>query len=366
MAKNKHKRDGDKQKDFDNKQRWNEKKQKNFGFKQKQNKKQPDLFFELKRKFVLNSLFSSTLALGLAFTSIYLLVANYISNRPMDFSFSISQRPFGMIGEQLESDNVGRSVNDFLRAKMREEREASLDALVKTLIITGVGLEIMIVFVAILQAEKSVQPVREAYENQKAFIANASHEIKTPLAVIQANLEAADIQGNHWIDNVQKKVEDITEMNNQLLALTRSEMIESAKKTEVDLGRLTKKTADFYVPKAEEKGLAIRVIEPEKKVKKTIDRAGLEQVLNILIDNAVKYGEMKVEILVGEAGIRVRNDGAKIAKDQIAHVFDRFYQTDKTVEGVGLGLAIAKSVAERNGWKIEVKSGEMVEFFVKF
>ena len=354
--------------------------------RQKRNEESLDLFFELKRKFVISSLFSSTLVLLLTFTSIYFLVANYIKNRPMEFSFSALERPVE-INERFESDNIGGRVDDFLREKMREEREASLDALLRTLVVIGVGLEIMILFVAILLAEKSVQPVREAYENQKMFIANASHEMKTPLAVIQANLEAADIQDNHWINNAMKKVEDAVVLNNQLLMLARSETAPVVKKTEVDLGRLVRKTADFYAPKAKEKGVQITVFDfgieknktkrsdsdsgksvmkkPGKRMKKTLDRAGLEQVLNILIDNAVKYSETKIEIEVDEAGVKVRNDGAKIPPEEIVHVFERFYQTDKTAEGVGLGLAIAKSVAEINGWKIGVKSKEMVEFYVK-
>ncbi|MDO5480742.1 MAG: HAMP domain-containing sensor histidine kinase [Candidatus Saccharibacteria bacterium] len=332
--------------------------------KRKKRDKTHDLFYDLKRKFVLNSVFASTLVLTVALASIYFLISNYILSRPMNFSFSISQQPPEMPFEQLPSDNLGHSVDDFLKIKMREDREASLDALMQTLVITGIGLEIMIIFASIIQADKSVQPVREAYENQKAFIANASHEIKTPLAVIQANLEAADIQGNHWIDNVQKKVEDITELNNQLLMLARSEEIGPVKKTGVNLMALIRETANFYEPKADQKGIKL-TITGDDNIKKSVNEPGLKQLLNILIDNAIKYGKSKVEITVSETGIRIKNDGKKIEPEKLAHIFERFYQTDKTSDGVGLGLAIAKSLANRNGWKISVKSEKLTEFTLR-
>ena len=353
----------EKQKRYNSNQKQHKNKQSQNKSNQKHNKNR-DLFYDLKRKFVLNSVFASTLVLVVALASIYFLISNYILSRPMDFSFSNSQLPPEMTAEQLPSDNLGHRVDDFLRIKMREDREASLDALMQTLVITGIGLEIVIVFFSIIQADKSVQPVREAYENQKAFIANASHEIKTPLAVIQANLEAADIKGNHWIDNVQKKVEDITELNNQLLMLARSEEIAPVKKTEVDLMALVRETANFYEPRANQKGTKISIT-GNNKTKKFVNEIGLKQLLNILIDNATKYSKSKVEITVSETEIRVRNDGKKIEPEKLTHIFERFYQTDKTSEGVGLGLAIAKSLANRNGWKISAKSEKLTEFTLK-
>ena len=439
-------------------------------------KKSPDMFRDLKRHFVFNSMFASTVVLIAAFSAIYILVSQFMINRKpvsVDITVEQFQPPTALTspaptsesapennmqnnsratdqdessesapgntgaaqGSEKSSENAtsesaptenhafNENIRDYLSARLSEERDASLKTLLETLIITGLILEALIFVISLYQAEQSIRPIRKAYKDQKAFIANASHEIKTPLAVIQANLEAADIHGNHWLDNVQEKVDDITDLNNQLLALARFDSIDQeVKKTNVNIFRLTKDTADFYIPKAREKGITITVapegkadkknrksaephdentkshnesIEAQRKdmrphnestksqptnspenapvktdaptIKKHLDRSTLKQLLNILIDNAVKYGKSEIKITVSSSAIKITNDGATIAKEDLKTVFERFYQTDKSSSGVGLGLAIAKSLADRNGWKLSAASDETTTTFtVKF
>ena len=84
--------------------------------------------------------------------------------------------------------------------------------------------------------------------------------------------------------------------------------------------------------------------------------SSLFQLLNILIDNAVKYCDKKITIYVSEKSVAVKNDGATIPEADLPHIFDRFYQTDKTKSGVGLGLAIGKTIAEHNKWNLKADS----------
>ncbi len=307
------------------------------------------MFKKLKLKFILTNIITSTAVLMIAFSSIYLVAKNTNDKREYKPVFESSDQMSTQMTEQF-NEQIKHRMDEQIRA----EREASLQTLLISLIISGVAVEAIIALLSIYLAEQSVKPVRDAYQAQKDFIANASHEIKTPLAVIQANLEAADIKNNKWLDNVAKKAEDLTELNNQLLALARSESFdEEIRESEVNLKKLVMNSIDAFEPKAEEQGKTITFsfcIPDDYKVK--LNRKAFEQILNIYIDNGIKYAKNTIGINIKKNRITVISDGKPIPEAKLPHLFDRFYQTDKTSEGVGLGLAIAKSVAEKNDWKV--------------
>lgn len=307
------------------------------------------MFKKLKLKFILTNIITSTAVLMIAFSSIYLVAKNTNDKREYKPVFESSDQMSTQMTEQF-NEQIKHRMDEQIRA----EREASLQTLLISLIISGVAVEAIIALLSIYLAEQSVKPVRDAYQAQKDFIANASHEIKTPLAVIQANLEAADIKNNKWLDNVSKKAEDLTELNNQLLALARSESFdEEIRESEVNLKKLVMNSIDAFEPKAEEQGKTITFsfcIPDDYKVK--LNRKAFEQILNIYIDNGIKYAKNTIGINIKKNRITVISDGKPIPEAKLPHLFDRFYQADKTSEGVGLGLAIAKSVAEKNDWKV--------------
>ena len=311
------------------------------------------MFKKLKLKFILTNIITSTAVLLIAFSSIYFVAKSSSDRRPVKPAFE------GAAFEQFNKE---------MNAQIAAEREESLRTLLISLIVSGIAVESIIALLSIYLAEQSVKPVRDAYQAQKDFIANASHEIKTPLAVIQANLEAADIKNNKWLDNVSKKVEDLAELNNQLLALARSESFdEEIKESEVNLKKLVMNSVEAFDPKADEQNKSITFsfsIPDDYKVK--LNRKAFEQILNIYIDNGIKYAKNTVGINVKKNRISVISDGKPIAESKLPHLFDRFYQADKTSEGVGLGLAIAKSVAEKNGWKVyaEVEKELKTNIFV--
>lgn len=305
-------------------------------------KDEPLMFKKLKRKFIGSTILASTVILIIAFSTVYVVAYNASrNNRPKEpFRFNVSDDVSIMFEERLET-----------------ERAAHLNTLLISLIVTGVALEIAVAIFAFLHAEASIKPVRDAYEAQKNFIANASHEIKTPLAIIQANLEAADIQGNHFIDNAAKKAEDLAVLNNQLLSLARMESnTEEIKLEKTDLKNTVSETANFYLSKLNRKKAELKIKAGKENLEKTLNRVEFTQLLNILIDNAVKYCDKKITIYVSEKSVAVKNDGATIPEADLPHIFDRFYQTDKTKSGVGLGLAIGKTIAEHNKWNLKADS----------
>ncbi|MBQ3271229.1 HAMP domain-containing histidine kinase [Candidatus Saccharibacteria bacterium] len=307
------------------------------------------MFKKLKLKFILTNIITSTAVLMIAFSSIYLVAKNTNDKREYKPVFESTDQMSTQMTEQF-NEQIKHRMDEQIRA----EREASLQTLLISLIVSGIAVEAIIALLSIYLAEQSVKPVRDAYQAQKDFIANASHEIKTPLAVIQANLEAADIKNNKWLDNVSKKAEDLTELNNQLLALARSESLdEEIRESEVNLKKLVMNSIDAFEPKAEEQGKTITFsfcIPDDYKVK--LNRKAFEQILNIYIDNGIKYAKNTIGINIKKNRITVISDGKPIPEAKLPHLFDRFYQADKTSEGVGLGLAIAKSVAEKNDWKV--------------
>ena len=149
---------------------------------------------------------------------------------------------------------------------------------------------------------------------------------------------------------------------NDLLVLARTDgRTEKSAKKEVDIAKLLKKREQLIVARLGDK--KIRMDLPEKANAK-IAESDFAQIVDILLDNAVKYSKTKIEVFLVDGVLTVKNDGKTIPAEKLTKVFDRFYQTDKTAEGSGLGLAIAKAVAERNGWKIRAESDKKTTSFI--
>ena len=317
------------------------------------------MFKKLRNKIVGINMLTTTIVLVVAFSTIYFTVSNSEKNRPM---------PKQTINTTvIFDDGSGTTFSDEVHKHIAEDRKENLNTLLSSLIITGICIEVLILLLSIYLAEQSIKPVKETYEAQKQFIANASHEIKTPLAVIQANLEAADIKDNEWVDNAMKKAEELAELNGQLLALARVDAnANESKKTEIILSDFVKDLISPLKPQMEKKSIKCK-LKTETNRTLTLDSAAFRQILNILLDNAIKYSDKKIDINVSAHEIVVKNDGTTIEKEKLPHLFERFYQVDKTKNGVGLGLAIAHEVAEKNGWKLSADSDKnSTSFILKF
>lgn len=308
------------------------------------------MFRKLRNRLVLINCVITTLILVIAFSTIYLTMQRSIEKRPLP-------------PKDGETSNLERQRLD---EHMRDDREASLDSLLVSLVIVGVVVEISVLAVSYILAEISIRPVREVYEKQKVFIANASHEIKTPLAAISANLEAANIEHNHWIDNINEEVGLLTNLNQELLELARADEVSetSGAAQNVKIEELFHGLRETFAAKLATKTMRLKIQVAPKTAELRLNQNDLEQVLKILVDNAIKYGEHEVKLTYRAQEISVENDGTTIERESLKHVFERFYQVDKTAEGVGLGLSIAKSVAERNNWKLDAKSDDKTTTFV--
>lgn len=301
------------------------------------------MFRKLRNRLILINLGITTVVILVVFTAIYIISTRTAAGRP----------PMPMI----EINN--EYTEEIIEFTIREEKQAAANNLLILLIVSGITIEIAVALVSYYMADEAIKPVREAYEAQKIFIANASHEIKTPLAAISANLEAADIHDNKWISNVEIETAKLTALNSELLTLARTDLLTERKVSDVELGAVINETLESFNPRMKNLKLT-KKISTSKKVK--INREDFVQIFSILMDNAIKYAKSKIQLSVDEQKLVISNDGTKIKKDALPHIFERFYQADKSAEGVGLGLSIAKSLADRNNWKIMAESDRMTTF----
>jgi signal transduction histidine kinase len=228
----------------------------------------------------------------------------------------------------------------------------------------GAVIEVATFLIVFFASQKIVEPVKDSYDKQKMFIANASHELKTPLAVIQANMEALEVgeESEKWKANIEDEIGRANKLVLDLLQLAKMDAgnIEKGVVEDVDLKAEIEKRIEMFKPKFAG-DISLKVFSENKVV--ALSKQDFLQVLDILLDNATKYGNKKISIIIEKNGFAVTNDGATISKEDQEKVFDRFYQTDKSKDGSGLGLAIAKSLCERNGWKIVCESNRRTTKF---
>lgn len=210
-------------------------------------------------------------------------------------------------------------------------------------------------------------PIREAFYKQKQFISNASHELKTPLTIISANTDVLKQNGdNHWLSNIKSQTERMDILIADMLTLAKID--EDKVKLSSENFNLSEEIINNSLPfdaVAFEKNKTLSLdIEPNVIYKG--DVASVKKITNILLDNAVKHAKVGGEIIVslkkenGKIIFSVFNTGSNVPPYESNKVFERFYRGDTSRSresgGSGLGLSIAKSIADQNKWKISANS----------
>lgn len=261
------------------------------------------------------------------------------------------------------------------------ESYTTMKELLVTLVIVGAVMIIAIFFISKMYANRAIKPISDNWDRQKQFVADASHELKTPLAIINANYDALMANEDEtiksqerWLNHIKVGSDRMALLVNDMLTLTKME--EGA--TTVNSAEFTASNEVLQVASsmemiAREKNAIIRWnIEPNVVI--TSDQEKFVQLMTILLDNAVKYvnenGWVEVVFVRSKKDVvlTVSNSGPGIPHEDLPNVFNRFYRADKSrgheTRGHGLGLAIAKSITEALDGKIEVDSVE--DEFTKF
>ncbi|WP_159885697.1 sensor histidine kinase [Paenibacillus puerhi] len=254
------------------------------------------------------------------------------------------------------------------------ERQNILTTLIYTFLIVGAMMLVVIFFISRFFANRSIAPVQDAFDKQKQFIADASHELKTPLAIIQtnadvllANKEETIASQIKWLHYMKSETERMSKLTGDLLYLTRME--DAAEAAAITALFSASEAAENVILTMEavifEKRISLEYdIEPNVFVRGNAEQ--FKQVVMILLDNAIKYTNPEGAIRVilkkqhHDVMLSVGNTGEGIAPEHLDRIFDRFYRTDpsrtRALGGYGLGLSIAKAIVEQHKGKLFAKS----------
>jgi len=237
---------------------------------------------------------------------------------------------------------------------------------------------VLILYIVIMgrYSEKLVQPFIENDEKQKRFITNASHELKTPLAVISANTEMTEaLSGkSKWTESTWRQIGKLQSLIEDLVVMARLDEMKEAALTETDLSALTAETVGSFCDVIETSGRHLHTDIAQNLCARS-EKRSYQQLVSILMDNAVKYcdegGTIEV-ILSGKprsksAKLTVSNTYAEGRNLDYSRFFERFYREDASHNsakaGFGIGLSMGKEIAERMEGKLTVRyAGEMISF----
>ena len=221
------------------------------------------------------------------------------------------------------------------------------------------------VFIIVLAFSKRiVAPVSKSYERQKRFISDAGHEIKTPLAIIEADIGVMEINDgeNEWLDDIKTQVRRLAKLTNDLIHLSKlDEGKDSLKFIDFSVSDLAKETVTSF------SGLATinsKKLEANIKPNLTLkgDAESIRELLTILLDNAIKYS-------TGDGNIVAVNSAKGLSKENAEHLFDRFYRVDNSrnseTGGHGIGLSMAKAIVNAHNGKITAEVTENEELRIK-
>lgn len=224
-----------------------------------------------------------------------------------------------------------------------------------------------------LLAKRTLQPIEEALESQKRFTADASHELRTPLTAMKTEIEVMLRDKNLTLEESKELHQSTLEEVDKLQTLASSLLtlaIEPEKHNKltlenVKLSEIAEKAIEKVQAVAKKQNIELK--SEIKEIEFKGDSSRLVELLTILLDNAIKYSQPERQVEISSELhnqhliIKVKDQGIGIKKQDLEHIFDRFYRSDlsrskKNVEGYGLGLAIAKKIVETHAGKIGVES----------
>ena len=247
-------------------------------------------------------------------------------------------------------------------------------------ILTASGLIVLLLGLAFHFLIRTIIRQRTLDEMKTDFTNNITHELKTPIAVAYAandallnfGEQADEAKRRHYLTLCRQQLERLSGMVEQILSMSMERRRQFKLNIEtLNLSQLLQPVIEQQQLKADKPVVFTTRIEPEDLTVHA-DRAHLSNILNNLIDNAIKYspGEAHVEITATPSAITITDHGMGIATDKLPHIYDKFYRVPTgdlhDVKGYGLGLFYVKTMVEKHGWSIDVSSvkGEGTTFTI--
>ncbi|MDO5707107.1 MAG: HAMP domain-containing sensor histidine kinase [Andreesenia angusta] len=238
----------------------------------------------------------------------------------------------------------------------------------------GLGFIFLIIF---LYSKKIVEPVIESHLKQKQFITDVSHELKTPLSIINLNTDVIEMNSgeSEWTRSIHKQINRLSELIKNMIILSR--MDESDQEIEmknIDISNISHEIIDSYRALIKENNLDL-ILDIESELLFLGNEESIKQLISIALDNAIKYSikngkiEYKVKSIDKKIYIEVKNETENLKVEKLDYVFDRFYRMDQSrsseIEGHGIGLSIAKAIVQRYKGRIYANAEENKYFVLK-
>lgn len=240
--------------------------------------------------------------------------------------------------------------------------------LLASVMLALVGLGAVLVLLLILSG-RIIRPVAESYEKQKRFITDAGHELKTPLTIISADTDLAEMEcgENEWLEDIRRQAQRLTGLTEDLIYLSRMEEAQPRLQfLEFPISDVVEEMAQSFLAPARSQDKKLE-IEVKPMISCNGDEKAVRQLVSILMDNALKYAPPG-----GHLTLRLERQGRTVVltvsnttvypvdKESLEHLFDRFYRADQSrntqTGGYGLGLSIAKSIVSAHRGKIRAES----------
>ena len=257
----------------------------------------------------------------------------------------------------------------FDNSKIKKSLQLSLEM---SILIFSI-LELLIIIGSKYLTTWLIKPVKESFDKQKQFIADASHELKTPLSVIVASSEAIDIdeKNSKWLKNIEYETNRMNLLISKLLSLAKSEQRKKVRLVNNNLSKIVELSLLTFEGRAYEKDIKFNY-DIEDNIFMLMDEDSIKELVEILLDNAIKHSKKKGTINLslkkdGQIILLVENEGKAIPKGEEEKIFERFYRVDKARSRkdnrYGLGLAIAKNIVLLHKGKIKASSMDGITTF---
>ncbi len=246
--------------------------------------------------------------------------------------------------------------------------------------VLGAALWILILFLVMFLSKRAIVPIAENIEKQRQFITNAGHEIKTPLAVIVSNVDVQELHGGKtkWLDNIRSQALRLSDLTKQMLTLAKMEESGTAAftSTTFDASQLLEDTVRVFRESASLRGIEVQT-EIEPGVLIHFPKEPYQQMTELLMDNAVKYGKengyISVSLKPERKLIRLsfKNNCDALPDIDPDRLFDRFYRSDSSRSrqsgGSGIGLSVVRAIAGQGGGRARAHflNDQVIEFEIE-